>query len=149
MVLGISGSKGLFSLLQTGFKYSDKNRIRITPAIRAQLDDFEYLARDLGSRPTHLSEIVPDVPAALGAVDAAATGMGGVWLAATTHSNLNPILWRAQFPEAIRHQLVSDKNPAGSVTNSDLELAGTIGHQDVLCQHLDCRERTIATFTAF
>jgi hypothetical protein len=65
MVLSIHGSKVLFMLLQTGFKYTDKNRIRITAVIRAQLDDFEYLARDLGRRPTQLSEIIPDVPAAL------------------------------------------------------------------------------------
>jgi hypothetical protein len=65
MVLSIHGSKVLFMLLQTGFKFTDKNRIRITAVIRAQLDDFEYLARDLGRRPTQLSEIIPDVPAAL------------------------------------------------------------------------------------
>jgi hypothetical protein len=83
-----------FSLLQSGLKHRNcyRIRIRITPAIRAQLDDFKHLARDLGSRPTSLSEIVPDISAALGASDAAKSGMGGVWIPATTHSNLRPIL---------------------------------------------------------
>jgi hypothetical protein len=61
-----------------------------TPAILAQLHDFEYLARDLGSYPTSLSEIVPGMPAAPGASDAAKSGMGGVWFLATTNSNLWP-----------------------------------------------------------
>jgi hypothetical protein len=147
MVLAIPGGRGLFSLLQTGFKFKDKNRIRITPAIRAQLQDFEHLARDLGSRPTKLSEIAPDTPAALGACDAAGPGMGGVWLAATTQSTLSPLLWRAPFPSEIQARLVSDKNPRGDITNSDLELAGTIGHQDILVQNRDCRDRTISTLS--
>jgi hypothetical protein len=143
MVLAIPGSKGLFSLLQTGFRYTEKNRIRITPAIRAQLLDFEHLARDLGSRPTKIAEIVPDIPASLGACDASGEGMGGVWFPATTHSNLRPTLWRARFPPEVQAQLVSDQNRHGTITNSDLELAGTIAHQDILVQLLDCRERTI------
>jgi hypothetical protein len=71
MTLTIPGGRGLFSHLQTGFKHQDKFHIKINPGIRAQLDDFEYLAPDLGSRPTRLAEIVPDLPAALGASDAA------------------------------------------------------------------------------
>jgi hypothetical protein len=79
MVLAIPGGRGLFSLLQTSFKFKDKNRIRITPAIPAKLQDFEHLlARDLGRRPTKLSKIVPNTPAALGACDATGAGMGGV-----------------------------------------------------------------------
>jgi hypothetical protein len=81
MVLAIPVGRGFFSLLQTGFKFKEKNRIRITPAIRAQLQGFEHLGR-----PTKLSEIVPDTPAALGACHAAGPGMGGVWLAATSYS---------------------------------------------------------------
>jgi hypothetical protein len=79
MTLAIPDGQGLFSHLQTGFKHQDKFRIKINPGIRAQLDDFEYLAHDLGSRPTRLAESVPDLPAALGASGAAKAGMGGVW----------------------------------------------------------------------
>lgn len=69
--------------------------------------------------------------------------MGGVWLPAVTNSNLTPILWRSEFPSDIQKDLVSFKNPNGSITNSDLELAGCIGHQDILLQEVDCAMRTI------
>jgi hypothetical protein len=142
MTLAIPGGRGLFSHFQHGFKHQDKFRIKIDPGICAQLDDFEHLARDLGARPTQLSEIVPDLPAALGASDAAKPSMGGVWLAATTYSHLQPILWRAPFPTYVQFALVSTSNPQGAIANSDLELAGAIAHQDGLVQQVDCRERT-------
>jgi hypothetical protein len=144
MTLAIPGGRGLFSLLQSGLKHRDRYRIGITPAIRAQLDDFEYLARDLGSRPTSLSEIVPGMPAALGASDAAKSGMGGVWFPATTNSNLRLILWRSPFPADVQDALALTRNPTGAITNSNLELAGAIGNQDILVQEVACRGRTNA-----
>eukprot|EP00978_Attheya_sp_CCMP212_P041850 scaffold245372_cov41-Attheya_sp.AAC.1 len=82
--------------------------------------------------------------------------MGGVWFPAETDLPVDqvgtrlstrapcdqgrlsqlqqPILWRAQFPKHIQHGLVSFTNPKGRVTNSDLELAGSIAHNDVLAQ---------------
>ena len=144
MSIGIPGSRGLFSLLQEGFRHADKYRIRITPAMRHQLDDFEWLANDLASRPTELAEIVPDHPVAVGPHDASGEGMGGVWLPAVTNSNLTPILWRERFPPHITARLVSSSNPTGDITNSDLELAGLVAQQDVLVQTVNCRGRTIA-----
>ena len=47
MSLGIPGSKGLFSLLQTGITCSKANRMRLTPAMKAHPQDFEHLAQDL------------------------------------------------------------------------------------------------------
>ena len=55
------------------------------------------------------------------------------------------ILWRSPFPPYIQDALVSWDNPAGSVTNSDLELAASIAHQDVLIHAFNLRERTIHT----
>jgi hypothetical protein len=143
MSLGVPGSKGLFSLLQTGITYSEANRIRLTPAMKAHLADFEHLAQDLRHRHTSIAELVPDTPVALGPVDASGEGMGGAWLPATTHSTLDPIVWRQRFPADITADLVSDKNPTGTITNSDLELAGTVAHQDVLVQHRNCNYRTV------
>jgi hypothetical protein len=142
MTLTIPGGQGLFSFLQYGLKHGDKHRIRITPAIQAQLDNFEHLARDLGSCPTLSLEIVPDLLVTLGASDTAKLGMGGVWFPATTHSCLQPILWRASFPWDIQAALVPTANLHGAITNSDLELAGAIAHQDVFVQDVNCGERT-------
>ena len=143
MSIGIPGSRGLFSLLQEGLRHTDRHRIRITPEMRDQLDDFEHLASTVRSRPTELAEIVPDHPIALGPHDASGTGMGGVWLPATTDSHLPPILWRARFPDHIQARLVSHSNPHGDITNSDLELAGLLAQQDILAQQVNCRGRTM------
>ena len=38
---------------------------------------------------------------------------------------------------------MSYDNPHGIITNSDLELAGCIGHQDVLLQEVNCTGHTV------
>ena len=86
MTIGVPGSKGLFSLLQTGFVYKDKGWIRITPSMCEHIKDFEYLAKSLCKHVTSISEIVLDIPAALGPVDSIAMGMEGAWLPTTTES---------------------------------------------------------------
>ena len=143
MSIGVPGSKGLFSTLQAALQHTEVNRVRITPEMRDQLADFELLAHDLGQRPTAIAELVPDHPVAIGPHDASGRGMGGAWLPATTHSNLSPLMWRAEFPPVIQDALVSDSNPSGSINNSQLELAGNIAHQDVLVQRVNCAQRTI------
>ena len=90
-----------------------------------------------------IAELVPDHPVAVGPHDASGKGMGGVWLPAVTHSNLEPTLWRAPFPKCITDALVSFDNPMGSINNSQLELAGGIAHNDVLQQLVNCTGRTV------
>lgn len=143
MSIGIPGSRGLFSCLQNELKLVEQDRIRLTQATLDMLRDFELLALSLSECPTALSELVPDYPVAIGPHDASGQGMGGVWLPATTNSNLGPILWRAKFPPEVTRELVSFENPKGAITNSDLELAGAIGQQDVLVQEVNCAGRTI------
>jgi hypothetical protein len=140
MVLGIPGGRGLFSTLQEGFRHSDRFRIKIDKHVRAQLDDMEALARDLGQRPTRLAEIVPDDPLAIGACDASGMGMGGVWFAV----DQPPLVWRAPFPQDLQSRLVSWDNPHGDITNSDFELTGVVGHQDIIAQAWDVREATLS-----
>jgi hypothetical protein len=140
MVLAIPGGRGLFSTLQLGLKYSDRHRVRITPSIRSHLDDFEFFARSLASRPTHVAEIVPDLPTCIGACDASLAGMGGVWFLPDGRN----LVWRAPFPRAVRQALISADRPHGTITNTDLELAGIIGHQDVLASHVPVQHTTIS-----
>ena len=142
MSLAIPGSRGCFSFLQHALRPGAK-RIIITQQIRDQLLDFLHLANDVVARPTHIAEVVPTPPTYIGAMDAAKCGMGGVWFPPgppapnsiqplTSHALQHPILWRAPFPAHIQRLLVSQANPSGTITNSDLELAGTIAHDDVL-----------------
>ena len=145
MILAVPGGRGFFSTLQTGFKHSEKNRIRINKPMHDAINDLHHLALDIGARPTRLGEIVPDLPIAIGTADASGAGMGGTWL--SFDPAFQPLVWRATFPLAVQNDLVSTSNPHGKITNSDLELAGQIAHLDVLNQHSDCRERTLSTLT--
>ena len=142
MSLAIPGSRGCFSFLQHALRPGAR-RIKITTQVRHQLQDFLWLAKDVSSRPTHLAEVVPTPPSYYGAMDAAKSGMGGVWfppltnvpLAVTPHPSARlqqPCLWRSPFPQSVQQDLVSFINPKGSITNSDLELAGTIASDDIL-----------------
>ena len=53
-----------------------------------------------------------------------------MWFSGTLH--LDPIVWKFRFPTSISSQVVSDDNPKGRLTNSDLELAGVLLHYCVL-----------------
>ena len=145
MVIGIPGSKGLFSMLQLALQKVDtEGNITLDTPTRDQIKDFKHLAHDLAARPTAIAELVPDFPVAIGPHDASGSGMGGVWLPATTNSNIKPTFWRERFPPDIVDDLVSFDNPTGSINNSQLELAGQLAHQDILAHQVNCAYRTIA-----
>jgi len=92
--------------------------------IRAALNNFCSLIRILGSRPTHVREILIDIPRYVGFHDAAAEVAGGVWF--SLGPTMPPLVWRLAFPPDIAQDVVSISNPNGSITNSDLELAAEV-----------------------
>jgi hypothetical protein len=146
MVLALPGCRGLFSTLYTGFATtSNQKRVRITRPMRDALRDFADLTADLHTRPTKIGEVVHTLPVAYGTADASGIGMGGVWLSGDPA--FSPFIWRALFPKIIQRRLVTDTNPSGSISISDLELAGQIAAQDALLQQYDCIERTVSIFT--
>ena len=157
MALAIPGSRGCFSFLQNALS-SPSEQINITNEIRDQLQDFLWLAKDITSRPTHLAEIVPTPPTYFGAMDASKSGMGGVWFppdlqlsgAVLPHSSHRldaPTLWRYKFPSTLQSKLVSLDNPSGTITNSDLELAGTVAHDDILSSLVPVSRLTLSSFS--
>jgi hypothetical protein len=147
MSLTIPGLRGCFSLLQQAFRHTEKNRVRLTENLHDFLADMRYLAQDLASQPTRLYELVPDRPSVIGACDAAKPGMGGVFFAPTPTATTQPYLWREPFPNSVQSEVVSFSNPSGTINNSDLELAGTSAHLDVVAHAVDIRERTVYTLT--
>jgi hypothetical protein len=154
MSLALPGAKNLFSILQAALSASSRTgRIALKKGVHDSLNDFQWIYNDICQRPTRIAEVVPLLPSALGYHDAAGIGAGGVWFPATdlaprqgTHQQ-EPLLWRLQWPEDIRKNLVTETNPHGSINNSELELAGGLLHLDVLAQHCDIRERTIVSKT--
>ena len=137
----LPGTRGLFSVLQEALSRGDRTRVRLNQHVYDTAADFTYLLDSLASRPTRLSELVPTPPKAVGASDACQRGMGGVWLDA--HSQLPQLVWRQEFPSHVSAALVSDRNPSGSLSISDLELSAIIAHKDILARSRDVRERTI------
>jgi hypothetical protein len=93
-------------------------------ALRAALSDFGILLRILASRPSHCRELIVREPGYLGFCDASSLGAGGVWFAGACP--LPPVVWRVQWPDDIRQTVISFNNPSGSLSNSDLEMAGML-----------------------
>ena len=112
---------------------------------------FSWMLANISSRPTRIAELIPLLVSALGYHDASGQGAGGVWYPSATllprSQTPAPVLWRFQWPDDITASLVSESNPTGTITNSDLELAGGLIHLDVLAQTFDIRERTVLSKT--
>ena len=149
MVMGIPGGQGLFSQLQVALQRRAHHRVRIHKEAKACLQDFYTLAQDLVQRPTRMAEIVPTHPLYAGCCDASRAGMGGVWLPSLDpyYPQHPPYVWRTPFPPQVQRELITTTNPSGTITNSDLELAGTIAHAGALAHHRDIRECTVAIFS--
>jgi hypothetical protein len=117
MSLAIPGARGLFSFMREALKHPSDSRIRLSRNVHDCLDNVQWLAATLASRPTRLFEITPqDRPELLGAGDACERGMGGVWFPNPPHirpqmcaddgapaplsatGSTPPILWHAAIP---------------------------------------------------
>ena len=71
--------------------------------------------------------------------------MGSVFFFLGPDSRQKARLWRRKFPRSMQRTLVTHTNPAGVVTNSDLQLRGNVAHHHVVANLLDIREQTIWT----
>ena len=138
VALIMPGTKGMFSPINKALK-GEPSMIGLgkESEVRAALLDLAVLVQDLCKRPTHVKELIPGDDHYTGYCDACATGAGGVWLSG--EAGLRPIVWRVPFDHAISSQVVSDKNPRGRLTNSDLELAAVLMHYMILQQHVNLR----------
>ena len=152
MSIALPGSRNLFGRLQHALACRQgKHRITLRRGVHQALDDFRWLVQDLDSRPTRLAEVIPLRPVADGHHDASGAGAGGVWWpgnqvsARKGWSNQKPILWRLPWPQWVRDELVTAENPDGTISNSDLELAGGLLQLECAAQTLDIRERTVVS----
>ena len=76
------------------------------------------------SQPTKCKQLVLGHPHFIGIDDASGFGVGGVVLG--EHEELIPTVFRLEWPQTIRDALVTQENPDGTITNSDLECAGLL-----------------------
>ena len=152
MSLALPGARHLFSHMQHALSTKIKTRVNLNRGVHDALQDFRWLLRDLQRRPTRIAELVPLLASAEGHHDASGKGAGGVWFPAKHlvprkgYKNA-PVLWRLKWPKYIIDKLVTSKNPDGTISNSDLELAGGLLHLEAIAQCFDVRERTVLSKT--
>jgi hypothetical protein len=115
------GATHLFSILQHTLTQAKDPRLRLTALVKAVLRDWLLLATTASQYPVPIHTLVPRQPTCIAAADASRDGMGGFWMTADQN-----ILWRTTFPLPIRDQLITQDNPTGTLTNSDLELTALI-----------------------
>jgi hypothetical protein len=121
----LPAARGFFTpinaAMQGGLKRID---LGVRSDIRAALNDLCSLICILGSHPTHVWEILIDMPCYVGYHDAMAEGAGGVCF--SLGHQMPPVVWRLAFLPDIAQDVVSLTNPDGSITNSNLELAAEV-----------------------
>ncbi len=112
---------GFFTPINAAMRGSSKSvGLGANSEVRVALEDMCTLLHLLSSRPMHVRELIPDMPHYVGYHDVAAAGAGGVWFSLT--NNMPPSIWQAAFPPDIESEVVSNDNPDGRLTNSNLEL---------------------------
>ena len=151
MSIALPGTRNLFGQLQKALSDSNGGRVTLKRGVHQALDDFRWIANDLASRPSRIAEIVPLTPVAEGHHDASGKGAGGIWfpgeglIPRKGVDATKPVIWRVEWPADITADIVSSDNPQGTITNSDLELAGGLIHLDAAAHSFDIRERTVVS----
>ena len=150
MALALPGARNIFSSMQHALTTAQsKNRIALGKGVHDALNDFRWMHDNISTRPTRIAELIPLPPVAAGHHDASGKGAGGIWFPGSQltprmgYTSSAPLVWRHEWPPHITARLVTDTNPSGCITNSDLELAGGLLHLDALVQSFDVRERTV------
>jgi hypothetical protein len=69
--------------------------------------------------------------------------MGGVHFVPNIDGFIQPYLWHSPFPLKVTRHLVTMAKPTRKINNSDLELAGSMAHHDILSQVVDLQDVTI------
>ena len=128
----LPAARGLFTPLNQALRGAPTAiALSANGEVRAALLDLRQLVLKLADRPTHVCEIlVPPTPDYIGYCDASGFGAGGVWFSGTCQ--LPETVWRLQWPRDITAAIVSESNPLGALTNSDLEMAAVVLHLGVL-----------------
>jgi hypothetical protein len=145
MAHAIPGAKYMFSLLQHVLvDQPHASRVHLSSLVHATLQDWQMLADQMATHPTPITHLVPTAPTHIGTCDASKSGMGGVWFPTSLKPHASPpLIWSQPFPTSIQNALVSNSNPSGSITNSDLELLGVVAHTQALATTQDLSNATL------
>ncbi len=123
--------------------------LALDKVVHHALEDFRGMQESISTRQTQIAEAVPLPPVVEGHHDASGLGTGGIWFPSPHFApnlgftSTQPLVRWHRWPDFISSWLVTADNLHGSITNSDLELAGGLLHLDALSQCFDIRERTV------
>ena len=93
-------------------------------ALMEAIIDTRTLLRESTSAPTRCRELVVGWPDYIGVVDASGQGVGGVVFG--ENMGCPPTVFRLEWPDDIKADLQTWTNMKGTITNSDLEMAGLL-----------------------
>ena len=115
-------------------------------SLRNAVSECRALLLESTKSPTKCRELVSAWPDYVGVKDASRHGVGGVIVG--ERLGCPPTVFRLQWPEDIQNDMKTKDNPNGTITNSDLEMAGLVllflVMEDV-CG--DLREKHVALFS--
>lgn len=120
---GVPGGRGLMSPIHRAL-HKRPQFVKMTKVLRATLKDWKVLIQQLAKFPTHVKLLMADHPDYIQYTDACGLGAGGIIVSG--NKTIHPIVWQFEWPEEIKKELITDKNPEGSLTINDLELAGIV-----------------------
>ena len=164
-MIALPGAGGLFFQIQESLQCVNCKKVMLTRGVHNSLADFLWLAEELSYHPVRILELVPLTQTLTGNHYAYGYICGGVWipvltsiprvpqqypsasLQSTDPNAAHPTVWRAHFLEDVVSNMVSFDNPKDSVTNSSLELAGSIPHNKCATQCFGVIDPTILTHT--
>ena len=92
--------------------------------LRIALSDIRTLLQQSVTHPTRCRELISGYPHLIGYCDASKHGFGGVVIGEATATP--PTVFRGKWTPDITQDLVSDDNPHGRLSISDLEMAGLL-----------------------
>jgi len=93
-------------------------------SLHAAISNCRTILRESTSRPTRCHELVAGWPDFIGVVDTSSHGVGGVIIGEL--SECLPTVFRLQRPSDMTANVISEATLKGTITNSDLELAGLV-----------------------
>jgi hypothetical protein len=93
-------------------------------SLHAAISNCRTILQESTSRPTRCHKLVAGWPNFIGVVDASSHGVGSVIIGEL--SECPPTVFRLPWPPDITNNVISEANPKGTITKSDLELAGLV-----------------------
>ena len=126
MAISLPEARNMFGRLKNEITPKSKSRVYLSKGSHQALDDFQWIAQDLTSCPTHIVKNISLSHLAEGHRDASGKDSGGVWFPGDIiqpqegwHANITD-LWHVEWPEYITRLLVLSDKTTGTITKSDL-----------------------------